>query len=381
MADGAASPTRLHEDGIYLDLDMEAYVDDPAISGSGKKKLVLNAPDFKWELPKRNPLYKAPESDDRALGSLVHCAVLEGMDAFADRYFVAPDFDDEDPRLIRTADHAKAWLKERGEKCTGLKADLFERVRAQSELLRLEGAGEDELPIFIDQVIEQLVAQGNGRREKIKPRAFEYVALVERFVRSWPDACALLSEGLPEVSIFWTEGDVRYKSRPDWLSLSAILDVKKFGQPPRRGKSLRTQLQWDIVNYAYDIQAVHNHRAALQLPLLLDGGGIVSATGPNASARIEQLRAMAASYLETPPSFHWMFLRTPGPPQGLIMEFPQESERWDFASWESDQAIAALRRYREQCGHELDADKPWIDAGKVVWEDDDLPPYLMEIAR
>src|SRR5262249_41804045 len=150
----------------------------------------------KWELPGRNPLYTAPESDAKALGTLVHCAVLEGMAAFHHRYFVAPQLDDEDPRVMRTADQAKNWLKDRGEKTSGLKADLFERVRAQADLMKMDGAADDELPIFLDELLATLAAQGNGRREKIKPRDFEYVAQVERVVRAWPDAAALLSGGL-----------------------------------------------------------------------------------------------------------------------------------------------------------------------------------------
>lgn len=382
MAEGFQGSSLLHAPGIYLDLDMEAYVADPAVSGSGIKKLVTSPPDFKWELPGRNPLYTPPESDARALGTLVHCAVLEGMDAFAHRYFVAPELDDEDPRVIRTADHARDWLKAHEVKSTGLKADLFERVRGHWEVLRVtENRAADEGPIFLEEMIAALQAEGNGRREKIKAKSFQYVALVERTVRAWKDANELLSNGLPEVSVFWKEGDVRFKARFDWLSAAAVVDLKKFGQPPMRGRSLRSQLQRDVVAYAYDIQAVHNRRAALQIPILIGKGANIAASGPDAEARVATLRAIAEEIIETPPVFHWLFLRTPGPPQGQIMAFPDDTKRWDHAQWECEQAVKTLKLYREQCGDELDADKPWIDVGVTQWDDDDMPEYTWEIPR
>lgn len=374
----APAPIKQHAPGVYIGLPMWDYVNDPAISGSGLKKLV-NAPgDFKWELPAlRNPLFKPPESDARALGTLVHCAVLEGMAVFDQRYFKEPALDDDDPRVIRTADHAKAWLKDNGAKQTGLKADLFDRIRACAEQMRLGGADEDELPLILDDYIARL---GQGR-EMIKSRSYDYVRLVEQTVRSCPEACALLSNGLPEISIFWTENGVRYKARLDWISAAAVIDVKKFGQPPRRGISLHTQLHRDVVAYSYDVQAVHNVRAAMQLPLLFDGGGEIIDQGPGATGRINQLEEIARRILDTPPTFHWLFLRTPGPPQVFCLEFPAETRRWDHAQYEIETAIGNLGDYRRRCGHELDPDKPWIDVGAAVWDDDALPEYMWDVAQ
>lgn len=374
MADGfALAPVRQHAPGIYLDLPMLDYINDPAISGSGLKKLLTSPADFKWELPAiRNPLFTPPESDARALGTLCHAAVLEGMTVFDQRYFVAPEFDDDDPRVIRTADHAKAWLKDQGMKVSGLKAELFERIREAARDMTDEGAGEDEIPILIEEEIERLRAG----REVIKRKAYDYVALVERTVRYWPDAQRLLAEGLSEISIFWVEDGVRYKARIDRLTARAVIDVKKFGQPPMRTRSLGTHLQYEAINYGYDIQAVHNHRAAMQIPLLLEAGAELVASGEDASARLAQLQQIAAAILAEPPVFHWLFLRTPGPPQGFIKPFPTGCKRWSHCGWEIDEALINLRRYRDQCGDELDPDKPWIEVGVEDWDDDVLPEYL-----
>jgi hypothetical protein len=376
-ADGySPPPIKLHEPGIYLDLPMLDYVNDPAISGSGLKKLICSAPDFKWELPAaRNPFFKAPESDAKALGTLVHAAVLEGLDVFGGRYFVAPELDDDDPRVIRTADHAKNWLKDNSAKCTGLKAELFDRVRETAATMNL---AEDEAPIFIDEYIERI---GAGRQQ-IKRRDHDYVAQVERFVRAWPEASALLSDGIPEISIFWTDDGVRKKARLDWLSRTAIVDIKKFGQAPMRGFDLATYLQREAVTYCYDIQAVHNTRAAAVLPMLLGGGGQVSATGEDARARIAKLETIVREFENVaPPAFHWLFLRTPGPPQGLIMPFLADCDRWSHCEYEIDAALANLKAWRLTCGDELAPDKPWIECGVATWDDEALPEYLKVLRR
>lgn len=383
MADGMFPPPRLHDVGIYLDLPMLDYVNDPAISGSGLKKLLSSPADFKWELPAiRNPLFKAADTDAKALGTLVHKAVLEGMAAFHDCYFVAPELDDEDPRVIRTADHAKNWLKDNGLKCTGLKAELFERVQGHWDAQKLTGAvADDEGPIFMDALLAELSAQGNGQREKIKQREFEYVSLVERVVRKWPEANALISDGLPEVSIFWVEDGVRFKARFDWIAPSVLCDLKKFGQPPQSGRSLRAHLAREVATYRYDIQAVHNFRAAMQIPLLMRGGGIVSAIGDDASARIAKLQQIGDAYLESPPEFKWLFLRTPGPPQGLILPLPCDSRRWEHCELDIRDAIDRLHAFRKAWGDELDADKPWIDVAVEEWDDDDLPEFYWGAPR
>lgn len=381
-ADGLFMLPPLIESGIYLDLDMQAYIDDPAISGSGLKKLLTSPADFKWELPKRNPLFTPSESNARLLGTLVHAAVLEGMGAFHHRYFVEPELDDEDPRVIRTADQARNWLADKGEKKTGLKADLFDRVRACAEMLKVDGAADDELPIFLDEMLAKLVAEGNGRRLKIKQRDFDYVAQVCAVVRAWPDARQLLQGGLAEVSIFWIEDGVRFKARLDYLTVLAIIDIKKFGLPPMRGMTLQSHLQQEAMSYSYDIQAVHNRRATMQIPMLLAQGAVQSAIGEGASERLKLLEQISAAIAKEPPVFHWLWLRTPGPPQGMVMPFPHETKRYEHCEFEIETvALENLRLYRKQCGDELAAAQPWIEVGTATWDDEYVRPYQWELVR
>lgn len=374
----APAPAALHPPGIWLDMDMQEYIDDPGVSGSGWKKLILSPADFKWELPGRNPLYTPPTSDDRALGTLVHCAVLEGWDVFEHRYFVAPEFDDADPRLIRTSEDAANWLADQGSKKSGNKAERFERVAELARHMREEGAAEDALPIFPIEIVEKLRAMGNGRREQIKQKAFDYVQVVAQVAASAPPVRALLQGGLAEVSIFWTEGGVRYKARVDYLTFLAVVDVKKFGTMPKRGRSLFGHLQDEAWKYYYDVQAVHNMRAALQLPLLLAAGVKVHATGPDADERVALLHRLAAEYAKHPPTFTWVWLRTPGPPQCAVMPFPSDSGAWRDAEWDIREiGLPNLLRYRKECGDELDPEKPWVEFGTQDWDDDLRRPYQM----
>lgn len=373
MADGQATfsaPILRHEPGIYLNLPMAHYLRDDALSGSGLKKLLTSAPDWKWELPD-NPLYRAPESDARALGSVVHVPVLEGMAAYEALYFVAPVLDDSQPNIMRTADDMKRWCKDHDIKVSGTKAELWDRIKGHWQVLSIGGApGEDE-PMFWEEYIER-EAQG---REVLKAEVDRFVRQAAGTVHAWPEARALLSGGLPEVSMFWQEDDVRYKARFDYLSPTAVVDLKKFGQAPPRGLSLRTYLTRELIKYNYDIQAVHNWRAATQLPSLIKAG-LATASGSDATARLELLSKIADAYDHEAPEFSWLFLRVPGPPQGWIMPFPRTKRRWKHAVDDCEEAVQRFRDFRDTCG-----DGQWIEVGVGEFDDDDVPAYAWEIAR
>jgi hypothetical protein len=387
-ADGFASRFKLHDAGVYLDLPMRDYVNDPALSGSGIKKLLTSPPDWRFEQPD-NDLYDAPETDDQALGTLVHTAVLEGVETFNARYVVKPD-PDSVRGVLRTQDDMAAWLKDRGQPHSGSKAKQVERIQAHWNVLKVTGAASDQdEPIFWDAFLEELCA---GGKELIKAKDDRYVRLVHGFVSAWPEAQKVLTGGLAEVSMFWVEGDVRYKARFDYLTALAeiernrdfrgwkgplVLDAKKFGRAPRRGHALWQHLQSEALKYDYDLQAVHNRRAAMMPPLLLaQSDCILSAVGENATQRLDKLQEIAAAVQATPPLFAWLWLRTPGPPQGLIMPFEDSTKRWAHAESDVEEAITNYRTYREQCGDGL-----WIEAGVVPFDDEEVPPYAWEIPR
>lgn len=363
MPDGLSPPAALLADGVYFNLPLDAYLADPAIGGSGLKKLMANPPDWWWERPE-NPLWTERPSEGRALGSVIHTLVLEGPDAYARRYVVAPDRADF-PGAIATTEDAKEWLRSRDLKLTGAKSDLLDRIRD----------ADATAPIWDD--ILAGVVQG---RELIDPDADRYARLVAQFVRCDPDFAKLLSNGLAEVTIVWTDDNgVRCKARIDWWGPDGITELKKFGVPPRRGQDLMRHVLTLATNYGYDLQAVHEWTAcAVAASRLASGtkrsrfvdsfGLFGRLTADESAIFAATLRAWAAN---RKPPFHWLFVQSPGALTGIAPRFRAGSDQWVAAIDMRNFALRQFQTFRERCGSEM-----WIRSEGVVDIDDtDWPAW------
>lgn len=349
MADGLTGP-KVHADGVYLNLPLADYMADRAISGSALKKLMANAPDWQWEHAS-NPLWDEPESDARALGTVLHKIILEGHDAFAETFTVEPQRETL-PDALDTAKDCSAWLREKGLKVSGVKDELVARIREADPSVR-----------FWDEIVAELV----GSRTIISASAYRYAHLVEKFVRSEPEFSKLLTDGLPEVSIFWTEDGVRFKARPDYLSADAIVELKKYGQPPTRQRSLMEHVLTETVKYGYDLQAVHNSIAVARLPSLDQQD--VAPLGWRDARLVEideSIRSKAG-----PPPFHWLFVHSPGSMTGIAPRWSRGTDHWNDVENMRRFAIGQFKLFREKCGDDL-----WIRSeGVVEIEDTDWPPW------
>ena len=347
MAEGHfAPPAPLLEPGVYLDLPLDQYLADPGIGASSLKMLLVDPPGWRWERPD-NPLWRRPESRPQLRGSAAHCAILEGLEAYEARYGVPPDRSDY-PEAIDTVDDLKSWLRERGSKLTGAKVELIERV------LEID----PEAPIW--STIQERVIAG---RTPLSQEDDIFVRLLETFVRSDPALSTLVTGGLPEVSVIWTEGDVRLKARFDYVGPAGVSDLKTFGQPPRIGRTLIQHLASEICSYGYDIQARH-HAAAFQALRRFVLAGNVGGYGAMA------LEKEVAALPDQPP-YHWLFVRMGGAPTGCAIPFRPGSELWQRADMHREQALAAFRDYRERFGSDL-----WFRSdGFVEIGDWDLPAW------
>ena len=328
MADGFR-PRTLLEDGVYLDLAMDAYLADPALSGSAFKLLLVDPPAWRWERPD-NPLWERPETRPQRRGTAAHCAILEGLAAYEARFGVMPDRRDH-PDALDTMDDLRAWLRERDGKVSGTKGDLVARV------LEID----QDAPIW--SAIEERAIAG---RVPLANADDTYVRLLEAFVRRDPDLAPLVTGGLPEVTVIWTDGQGRrFKARLDYLNPAAVTDLKTYGRPPKRGMSLRQHVVAEVVANGYDIQAVHNTRAAAVAMNMVLGNlpGLIVASGEGASDRIATLQDIAQACVTpggvSPPVFHWLFVRMGSAPTGIALPF-RDGARFRHVEDEIAQAVA-----------------------------------------
>jgi exodeoxyribonuclease VIII len=68
--------------------------------------------------------------------------------------------------------------------------------------------------------------EANASKIIVKPDEMDEARAAARAVRGHPEAKALLAQGKPEVTVLWELDGRPAKSRPDWLSDSAIVDLK-----------------------------------------------------------------------------------------------------------------------------------------------------------
>ncbi|MGL5094412.1 MAG: SAP domain-containing protein, partial [Planctomycetia bacterium] len=333
-----------------------AYLADPALSGSAFKILLTEPTAWRWARPD-NPLCERAESRPQRRGSAAHCAILEGLEAYDRRYCVAPDRADH-PDALDTIDEHKAWLRERGLKLGGAKAELRARIE--------EAAGGDA-PVFWEDL-----AGGDGGRTVLSAHDDAYVRLLECFVRRDRELAPLISGGLAEVTIVWRELGRRYKARLDYLGPRGVCDLKTYGREPKRGWSLRRHLVGEICANSYDLQAVHNVRAVVAAAEL---GLPVVASGQDVEQRAALVRRLLG---EAAPPFHWLFLRMGGAPVGAALFFDGASDLWRQA--EDDLRTAEENHARFDAAfqpHEF-----WMQSeGVMAIEEHDVPIWHLEAPR
>lgn len=188
------------EPGVYSGITNDAYHSGVGISKSGLD-LIGRSPLHYWSKyldPQREPQEPTPAM---LLGTAIHSAVLE-PDSFANDYIVFPKID-------RRTKEGKAYY-------------------------------------------DELVAQAAGRTI-IGAEDYQTCSAIQENVRRHPAAQVLLSDGEPELSVYWRDEQtgVLCKCRPDWMNYKAntIIDVKSTDDASPSG------FQKSIVKWGYHVQA------------------------------------------------------------------------------------------------------------------------------
>ena len=138
------------EDGLYFDLPEDDYHADPALGSTDIKNLLVS-PEHYWFNSVHCPDREDTSTPAKVKGAAYHCLLLEGEDAFWERYAVLPSKDDH-AEAIETVADLKAWLKEMGAAVGGKKEELIDRALGI----------DPELKIW-DNIRERAVSEAEGR--------------------------------------------------------------------------------------------------------------------------------------------------------------------------------------------------------------------------
>jgi exodeoxyribonuclease VIII len=231
------------QDGIYLDMPFDQYLALPRISDGGLTRLMEGPASF-WAGSWMNPDRKADE-DTKAMphGRAYHCARLE-PDQFAARYVrqISPE-DYGDRPVLKNGTQIGEALADMGQTKKRAGESVLDQAQRLVEVWTAEvDEPHDKRPV-IWPLEEHRFAQEREKdgREAIDPKTWGEILRDAERVRMNPEIEALLTGGLAEVTILFTDPDtgVACKIRPDYLGASWVAhlktwDAKAMGKPGNR---------------------------------------------------------------------------------------------------------------------------------------------------
>lgn len=235
-------------DGVYVGLPEELYFLQFALGSTDLAGLWLRKEGWWWK-SKHNPhLPKARTSKERVFGSAAHALLLEGEEAFAERFAVKPD-PRAFPELLETQDDIVSALRET-EAPKG-----YERMKKsdQVELAKVYLPGR-----HIWDVIDGRFLRACKDREAITAEERWQLSVMQEAAQADPDMAAVMAASggvrLTELSVFWTEADgTRLRFRFDSLLPPVNADLKTLGNVGDR--TLVQAAGKAISDRALDVQA------------------------------------------------------------------------------------------------------------------------------
>jgi len=255
------------KEGIYLNMPNDLYHSLPALSSSGLKKFSESPAHYYREyLSDIDDRRTASQRKSFDTGTYAHELVLE-PEGFYDRYFREVMESDHPDALIKT-DDLKHALHEAGEKTSGTKAQLAERlsrVKPNVKVLdTLIKQNRDKQGVAEEKEVEGVMQTVYGGKVEIRGEVWEKAHRAEQTVRMHPQANAMFSNGLPEVAFIARCPDtgLMLKCKFDWLRFDdEAIDLKtsQSTEPSefnRFMKKFRYDLQESFYTYVASLVGV-----------------------------------------------------------------------------------------------------------------------------
>lgn len=358
-------------DGIWIGLDHERHVADPALGGTDLKDILVSP--VQWHGRKRNPVWRkilegaAPKAaaaraaNGRVFGSAFHCVALEPGE-FDKRYVVAPP----NPQWPASKQEIIDAIIHAGGKPLPLSAASIKHL-ATARLWGVKTADDwaDELKVI------------TAGREMITPEWHTALTTMRRLLEHHSQAMRFLSHGRAEVSMFWTDehGD-RYKVRWDYLRIRTLADLKTYALA--EGRNAVESFNRNRSRFNYEGAAVYYMNARTEvLPGLVERGRIYRGNPePDADGDMTAVPATDADrkFFEEvaafdKPRWWWVAASTGGVPEVDTIEFRQDLMAWASAQFQVDQAKQSYRDFRAKFGP--DDNELWADDRGLISLTDD----------
>ncbi|MBF0342286.1 MAG: PD-(D/E)XK nuclease-like domain-containing protein [Magnetococcales bacterium] len=315
--------------GVYFDLPAQKYHDDPALSQSGIKNLMVSPLTY-WTNSAMNPDRDSTETPSMMIGSATHKRILEGPARFVAEYAVTPNREDH-PDAVDGADALREVCRTLGVKISGTIPEMCERILDANPsavlwpeiMRRFKAESEDKIILKADDgaTINRMAAMVEGH----------------------PEAAFAFQGGFPEVSIFWPcpLTGVRLKARIDYLKPNAIVDLKTFANS--KHFPIAHAVAMAVANYNLHVQAVFYIRAVKTARVMIKKG-LIHGVSPDHPI----LQAIADSKTT---KFFFVFVETGDVNNVLIREFPgPKALMYQTGQSEIDRIITLYQSLRDKFG-------------------------------
>lgn len=343
-------------DGLYLGLPETAYFAQDALGTTDLSDLWLKGLGW-WYASKHNPFAKPISTAGMAVGSATHCLLLEGEEALADRFAVAPNPNDY-PNVLTSTAEIKATLLNLG----------FPTPRAnapKSEWVEMGKVYLSDYTIWDDIILR--FQKKNANREIITAEDRFYLNIMHDLALDDPKMAIVCKAGggvpLTEVSVFYTLPDgIRMRYRFDSLLPPCNADLKTLSN--FQNKPVEEAIGVQIDKYALDVQAAMSFEARRWANHYISTGAVYGGS----QEQIDWLSGFPALHpagTDTPPYFIWLFIQKPDSSgtapvlQPVIMNFGSAEHCDGFRK-----AMHGLRTYREGL-QRFGLSKPWRQVMEV----------------
>ncbi len=338
--------------GIFFGVPENYYHADSSLGSSRIKAIAVDPIEAQFD-----HLYgEDKDTDALVFGSAVHARVLEGRQAFLDRFTKAFD-KSEHKDALATVEQIKEWLTARDQGgLSKLKKD---------DLIKLALEIDPDVRIF--DVEKAKWEKQNEGKQVLSVKRWAQVELASQWVQRDPLLSAVMKdgtfiEGAPEVSIFYEDRGVRLKNRYDRLLRHAIVDVKTFAG--MYGGAVTTLAIKAINRMRYDLQSAAYLRGWQKAKqLFLDG--LVFGDPPYPEF-------LEDCFDREEPSWIWIMVKSTGAPQPLVVDWKAKFAM-QAAAESVERAIASYIDLSEKFGPAED----WVPMHPpVTLTDDMLPAYF-----
>lgn len=258
-------------DGVYLGLPEVRYFAQPLRRGTSDWGRLWTRKEGWWWSSPHNPFFKPVARDPQNFGSALHCYLLEGPVAFAERYAVQPD-PRQYPQLLTTADDLRSALR-------ASSAPTFSARTSKGDLVELAKAYLPGRHIW-DSIMDRFRRVAGDRPQISAEERWHLDVMREAAAQDERMRVVLDFAGgvrLVEVSVFWTLADgTRMRFRFDSLLPSLGADLKSIDN--YRNEVLADAVGKRIGHDALDVQAALGFEARRQLYRLVEAGAVFGGT-------------------------------------------------------------------------------------------------------